>query len=145
VKEEESEDKKPAKDGDEDLMAGYWEELAKQQAEEAAKQAKESEDEDEDDDDDDEFEDVDVPRGTPLPNGLLGNGATGMSTPALESSNATDDERDTKRVKVEELAVASSSKLPNGDAGANGSIEKVAEDTPAASDEDEDELDFEDV
>lgn len=118
--------------GDADVMAAYWEELAKAKAEEAARER--SDEEEDDDEDDDEFEDVDVGGGTPLPNGGAANG-TGANTPALESSNATDDEKPlAKRVRVEEPPVASSS---------NGA--KVAEDTPAASDEDEDELEFENV
>ena len=120
---------------------------AKAQAEEAAARAKESEDEEDDEDDEDEFEDVDVSgtgaNGTPLRNGIAMNGtkdsASGMNTPNRESSNATDDERDAKRVRIEETVVASSSKV-NG-----GSPQKAAEDTPAASDEDEDELEFENV
>lgn len=121
--------------GDADVMAAYWEELAKARAEEAAREKPdEEEDEDDDDDDEDEFEDVDVGGSTPLPNGTAANG-TGANTPPLESSNATDDEKPlAKRVRVEEPPVASSS---------NGL--KVAEDTPAASDEDEDELEFENV
>lgn len=127
-------DEKKVSAGDEDVMAAYWEELAKAKAEEAAR-AK-SDDEEEEDDDDDEFEDVDVGSGgTPLPNGSATANGTGANTPALESSNATDDERPlAKRVRVDEPPVAS---------GSNGA--KVAEDTPAASDEDEDDLEFENV
>ena len=151
VKEDGSEDKKPAKDGDEDVMAAYWEELAKAQAEEAAARAN-SDDEGDDEDDEDEFEDVDVTgsgaNGTPIRNGVGTNGSkesatpSGMNTPNLESSNATDDEREVKRVRIEEPAAGpSSSAQSNG----NGVAGKAAEDTPAASDEDEDELEFENV
>ena len=149
AKEEDGEDKKPAKDGDEDVMASYWEELAKAQAEEAAARAKESEDEEEDDED--EFEDVDVGavNGTPVRNGIGLNGtkdsASGMNTPNLESSNATDDEREVKRVRIEEPAIASSSAQANGGLPGNVPAESVAEGTPAASDEDEDDLEFENV
>lgn len=157
AEEEGSEEKKPAKDGDEDVMAAYWEELAKAQAEEAAR-AKASEDEDEEEEEeDDEFEDVDVggeSGGTPAVNGSApANGMkpsvsmSGSNTPALESSNATDDERDAKRVKIEEPVVASSSNAVNGESAVSKGLERVAEDTPAASDEDEDdeEVEFEDV
>ena len=128
---DDSEDKK-VNAGDADVMAAYWEELAKARAEEAAREK--SDEEEEEDDDDDEFEDVDVGDGTPLQNGSGANG-TGANTPALESSNATDDEKPlAKRARVEETPATGSS---------NGV--KVAEDTPAASDEDDDELEFENV
>ncbi|KAK5127990.1 hypothetical protein LTR85_005107 [Meristemomyces frigidus] len=138
------EEKKPATGGDEDVMAAYWDEMAKAQAQQAADRA--AEDEEEDDEDEDEFEDVDVGGGsTPAVNGSgRANGAavasTGANTPAIESSNATDDERETKRVRTEPAA-SSSSALANG----NGVSETAAQDTPAASDEDEDELEFENV
>ena len=122
--------------GDADVMAAYWEELAKARAEEAAR---EKSDEEEDDDDEDDFEDVDVGSGTPMPNGSATANGTGANTPALESSNATDDERPpaAKKVRVEEPP-------SEGAAGSSNGV-KVAEDTPAASDEDEDELEFENV
>ena len=150
VKEDGSEEKKPVlKNGaEEDVMAAYWEELAKAQAEEAAARAK-SEEEEEEDDDEDDFEDVDVTgtpaNGTPLPNGHGVNGLTpsGLNTPNLDSSNATDDERETKRARVEEPVAGSSMQQSNG----GGAALKPAEDTPAASDadDDEDELEFENV
>jgi transcription initiation factor TFIIE subunit alpha len=74
-----------------------------------------------------------------MPNGSVTANGTGANTPALESSNATDDERPpaAKKVRVEEPPA-------EGLAGSSNRI-KVAEDTPAASDEDEDELEFENV
>jgi len=148
--EEDGEEKKAALGGEDDVMAAYWAEMAKAQAAEAAQQA--AEDEEEDEDDEDDFEDVDVGGAKPLPvasGALAGNGvnavgsgiATGVSTPALESSNATDDEREVKRVRLD-LPAAASSAIANGEAKANGA---AAEGTPAASDEDEDELEFENV
>lgn len=128
-KDEESEEKKPLA-GDDDVMAAYWEELKRAQEAEA-QQNKEEDDDEEDDDEEDEFEDVDVSgaspaNGTAVTNGASSTGVNTVNTPNLvESSNATDDERDSKRVKVEA---------------------KPAEDTPAQSDADDDEeLAFEDV
>ena len=153
LKEDEREEKKPATwQGDEDVMASYWQELAKAQAEEAAARAKES-DEEEEEDDEDEFEDVDVGgagvNGTPVRNGSGVNGTkdsgSGMNTPNIESSNATDDERDSKRVRIEEPVAGSSSIQPNGSGPDGGQESRAVEDTPAASDEDEDDLEFENV
>lgn len=149
--ETEEDEKKPAAGGDEDIMAAYWDEMAKAQAQQAADQAQEDADEEEEDEED-EFEDVDVGGGasTPVINGAgPANGAvvalsTGANTPAaVESSNATDDEREAKRVKSEPVAsgAAASPAVVNGNSGA----EVVAQDTPAASDEDEDEMEFENV
>ena len=143
VKDEDGDEKKPAKDGDEELMEQYWAELEKQKALDAA--AEESEDE-EDDEDDDEFEDVDVSgtgaNGTPIRNGNGMNGSvSGLNTPNPDSGNATDDERDAKRVKFGEVAESSSSVQANGSSG----VSKVAEDTSAVSDEDEDDMEFENV
>lgn len=138
VNDEDGDDKKPTKDGDEQLFNEYWAELERQRALDAA--AQKSEDEDEDDDDDDEFEDVDVTgtgaNGTPMRNGINGtrDSASGMNTPNIESSNATDDERDAKRVKADDATILSLRQMS-----------KTAEDTPAASDEDEDDLEFENV
>lgn len=135
VKSEESEDKKGDKD-DEDVMAAYWAELAAAKEKEAAEN-KEEDEEDDDEDDDDEFEDVDVTgANTPAVNGA---NSTAVSTPAVESSNATDDERDAKRPRLDGSGPTSS--------GVNGaSAPAVAEGTPAASDEDEDDdLEFENV
>ncbi|EME84828.1 uncharacterized protein MYCFIDRAFT_153016 [Pseudocercospora fijiensis CIRAD86] len=130
-KDEDTEEKKVV-GADKDIMDQYWEELKKQQAEEA--QQNKEEDEEDEDDDEDEFEDVDVSGGgnTPANGAANGTAATsGMNTPMnADSSNATDDERDTKRVKFEP------SSLSNG---------RPAEDTPAASDADDDEMEFEDV
>lgn len=128
IKEDEGEEKKSTSTSDDAVMAAYWAELAAAKEKEA--QAEREEEEDGDDDEEDEFEDVDV-SGAALvnANGVKhSNGAStsGMNTPMnVESSNATDDERDAKRVKLE--------------------APRPAEDTPAASDADEDELDFEDV
>ncbi|SMY22656.1 unnamed protein product [Zymoseptoria tritici ST99CH_1A5] len=121
IKDEDNEEKKPSAAGDEDVMAAYWDELARAREKEA-QEAKEEEEED-DDDEEDEFEDVDV-GGTPPLNGKTAS-TTGFNTPAnVESSNATDDERETKRVRIEEPS---------------------SKDTPAASDADDDELEFQDV
>ena len=145
TKADEAEDKKGDKD-DEDVMDAYWRELKAANEKQAAENKAEDDDDEEDDDDDDEFEDVDVTgANTPAVNGA---GSTAVSTPALESSNATDDERDAKRRK---LAVPgpSSGNVEPLTSGANGSstpAAAVAEDTPAASDEDEDDdLEFENV
>lgn len=139
IKEDAGEDVKAAA-GDDDAMAQYWKQLEAEKAQEAQKAREEEEEEEEDDEDD--FEDVDMTgSGTPA-TGVNGTAAasTGMNTPLnVESSNATDDERDAKRVKTEH---PSASKPANG---ANGSSEKVAEGTPAASDADDDELVFEDL
>lgn len=133
-KDEDTEEKKVV-GADKDIMDQYWEELKKQQAEEAQQNKEEDE---ADDDDEDEFEDVDVSGGANTPaNGTAANGGvtaatSGMNTPVnVDSSNPTDDERESKRVKIEPSALS------------NGT--KPAEDTPAASDADDDELDFEDV
>ncbi|KAF2171703.1 hypothetical protein M409DRAFT_63317 [Zasmidium cellare ATCC 36951] len=139
VKDDDGDEKKPSVDND-DVMAAYWKELAAAREKEA-QEARDEEEED-DDDEEDEFEDVDVNgSGTPA-NGANGTAATstGMNTPLnVESSNATDDEREAKRARLDE---PSSSNLANG---ANGQAEKAAEDTPAASDADDDELEFQDV
>lgn len=143
AKEEEQGEKKPAPGGgDEDVMAAYWEELAKAKEQEAAEAR--AEEEDEEDEEEDEFEDVDVSgNATPATNGApMMSGGLGDGTPAhVESSNATDDEREAKKAKMEE----SSPVRLNGVLKVNGVVEKPAEDTPAASDEDEDELEFENV
>lgn len=126
IKEDEGDEKKPAASSDDAVMAAYWAELAAAKEKEAQAE-RDEEDDDEEDDEEDEFVDVDVSGGTPVNGNGVKNGTStsGMNTPMnVESSNATDDERDAKRVKIES---------------------KPAEDTPAASDADEDELDFEDV
>jgi transcription initiation factor TFIIE subunit alpha len=130
-----NEDVKP-NTGEEDVMANYWAELARAKEEAEAKE-REEEDEEEEDDDDDEFEDVGVTASgsnTPAANGGT-NGtlapSTGVNTPNVESSNATDDERPTKRARSgEPLLSAMSTSNDNAD---------------AASDEDEDDVQFEDV
>ncbi|KAK3071288.1 hypothetical protein LTR53_008911, partial [Teratosphaeriaceae sp. CCFEE 6253] len=90
--------------------------------------------------------------------------STGASTPALTSSNATDDEREAKRPRIEvtgaDGTTAAMSGLGNGVSTANGIAREstdgvansheldgiAAQGTPAASDEDEDdELEFESV
>ena len=146
TKDGDGDEKKPLKDEDEESkMKEYFAELEKANAIAAAAAKSEDEDE-EDDEDEDDFEDVDVTGtgadGTPMRNGNGINGsrgsASGMNTPNINSSNASDDERDTKRVKSETTANSSA-------AQANGGTSKAAEDTPAVSDDDEDGLDFEDV
>lgn len=131
IKEEGAPESK-ASTADNDVMAAYWEELEREKAAEKAREAEE--DDEEDDDEEDEFEDV-VGGGNTPANGVNGRAptSTGMNTPNVESSNATDDERDAKRVRIEEP-------ISNGARQA----QKTA-DTPAASDEDEDELEFENV
>lgn len=117
---DEEEEKKAVK-GDDDVMAAYWKELELAQKKEAQLQ---KEEDDEEEDEEDEFEDVEGIDGTP---NAAANGSTnGANTPAnQESSNATEDERESKRAKMD--------KTP-------------AQDTPAASDaDDDDELEFENV
>ena len=142
TKADDADDKKGEKD-DEDVMDAYWRELKAANEKQAAENKAEDDDEDEDDDDD-EFEDVDV-TGANTP---AVNGSTAVSTPALESSNATDDERDAKKRKLAGPGPSSGNIEPLM-SGANGSstpAAAVAEDTPAASDEDEDDdLEFENV
>ncbi|KAK0791189.1 hypothetical protein LTR75_011841 [Friedmanniomyces endolithicus] len=149
-KAEDDEEKKPAVGGGNVDLDAYWAELEKAQKMEAEERAKDDEDGDEEDQDDDEddFADVDISRnGTPAVNGA-GPAAPvaaspGISTPALESSNATDDERDAKRPRL----ASSTTIVPvtNGVTGPKVLVEVAAQDTPAASDEDEDELEFENV
>lgn len=140
AREDDGEDKKPSADND-GVMAAYWKELALAREKEA--QEAREEEEDDEDDDEDEFEDVDVTGGgsTPANGGVNATAATstGMNTPLnAESSNATDDEREAKRVRIEEPSSGAAN-------GANGQAEKASEDTPAASDADDDELEFQDV
>lgn len=132
VKDDDGEEKKPVADN-EDVMAAYWEEYARAQEKEAAEaRAAEEEEEDDDEDDDDvDFEDIDITGGNNTP--ALSSGGN------VDSSNANDDERDSKRVKLngsQPGAVVSSFALANGESAA---------DTPAASDEDEEDLEFEEV
>lgn len=141
VKSEEEERKAPLPGGDAD-MAKFWIELEEARAQEAAERAAEEEDDDDEDEEGDEeeeeegddFEDVPVVAN----GGTTAPASTGASTPAaVESSNATDDEREAKRRRVE---------APNGVVAAPQEQEKAGvEGTPAASDEDEDELEFENV
>ncbi|KAI5362221.1 Putative transcription initiation factor IIE subunit alpha, Zinc finger, RING/FYVE/PHD-type [Septoria linicola] len=132
---DEEEEKKAVK-GDDDVMAAYWKELELAQQKEA-QLAKEEDDEDEEDEED-EFEDVEGVASTTAAigatNGTAGTSTNGANTPAnLESSNATDDERPVKRAKVADAS--------NGHGGGT-----PAQDTPAASDaDDDDELEFENV
>lgn len=160
AKEDEGEDKKAASAGDEDVMNAYWAELEKQRVKEAAAaQAEKEEEEEEEDDDDDEdgFEDVKFSNG----NAAAPSGApsTGFSTPGagtgMDSSNATDDERETKRARLDgptNIPPTNKSGTATKDelvmSGANGAA--PAEGTPAQSDEDGDEegdeeLQFENV
>ncbi|KAK5118442.1 hypothetical protein LTR62_002956 [Meristemomyces frigidus] len=163
AKAEDDDGKKPTASADVDLAA-YFAELEKAQKQEAADRAADEEEEEEDDDDED-FEDVDVStttatRVTVNAARLSAENTTstlsqatapspGLSTPAaLESSNATDDEREAKRPRLETSTVKP---LTNG-LDKNSAVEKVvgaenaAAETPAASDEDEDdELEFENV
>jgi transcription initiation factor TFIIE subunit alpha len=142
IKADDGEETKGEKD-DEDVMTAYWAELAAANQRQAA-EAKDEDDEDDDDDDDDEFEDVDVTgANTPAVNG--GTASTAVSTPAVESSNATDDERDAKRPRIDGPGPSSGN---IGVSAVNGGSTPtvVAEGTPAASDEDEDDdLEFENV
>ena len=153
---EEEEEKKPST-ADVDLD-DYFAEVEKAQKAQDA-QDKADEEEEDDDDDEDDFEDVGISTSAPpatngssngtsaMPNG---NGkrpadslsSTGANTPALTSSNATDDERDAKRPRIE--MSGGLGPAPVNGLKVNG-IAEVAEGTPAASDEDEDELEFENV
>lgn len=141
-------DEKKADKGDEDVMDAYWKEMEAQRQLEAA-QAKAEDEEDEEDDDEDDFEDVDVTGGSALTaNGVKPAGSTGVSTPAVESSNATDDERETKRARYNGPGPSSGvpDSLMSGENGTENSTPAVIEGTPAASDEDEDDgLEFENV
>jgi transcription initiation factor TFIIE subunit alpha len=131
-KDEPSEDVKPDAD-EEDVMAQYWADMAR----ERERQAAEDREEDEDEEDEDEFEDVDV-SATPAASNGVANGkaasSNGFNTPNAESSNATDDERPAKRARSNEptSSALASSALANDQA-------------EAASDEDEDDIQFEDV
>ena len=142
IKADDPEEKKGDKD-DEDVMAAYWAELAAANQRQAAENKDEDDEDDDDEDDDDEFEDVDVTgANTPAVNGTA---STAVSTPAVESSNATDDERDAKRPRIDGPGPSSGN---IGGSAVNGSSTPaaVAEGTPAASDEDEDDdLEFENV
>jgi len=140
AKEEDTEEKKPVVGGDEDVMAAYWAEMEKAKEQERAQHKA---DEEEEEDEEDDFEDVDVGSTTPAVNGTTTTN-TGANTPALESSNATDDERDAKRVKVAPHR-PSTALQANGTTTADSLAEKPPEGTPAASDADDDELEFEDV
>ncbi|EME45230.1 hypothetical protein DOTSEDRAFT_43609 [Dothistroma septosporum NZE10] len=125
-------EKKPDAGRRDDVMADYWAQLAAEKEKEAQQtREEEAEEEEADDDEDDDFEFEDATgMNTPANNDTT----TGMNTPVnVESSNATDDERDAKRPRIESVS--------NGANGTN----KAAADTPAASDEDEDDMDFEDV
>ncbi|KAM3416531.1 Transcription initiation factor IIE subunit alpha [Cercospora zeina] len=138
---DDEDDKKVIK-GDSNDMDAMWKELEALQRKEAElRKAEEDEEDDDDDDDEGEFEDVEgIAAVIGAPPGIY-NGVrspNGANTPAnLESSNATDDEREPKRPKVS--ASSSGSALPNGN-------KTPAQDTPAASDaDDDDELEFENV
>ncbi|KAK5174733.1 uncharacterized protein LTR77_001815 [Saxophila tyrrhenica] len=142
---EESEEKKAVKDDGEDALAEYFKQMEAIKAEEAVKRAEEDEaEEEEEDEDEDDFEDVGgLGNGNGAPTNGTANGVKSsavssvVATPNMESSNATDDERDAKRMRVDG---------PNGGVNGNGRVEeaKSLEGTPAASDEDDD-LEFENV
>lgn len=145
AKTEDDNDSKKVTTGDDDVMAQYWAEMEIEKQKQAEKDRAEEEDDndEEDDDDDDEFEDVDV---TGTGNGTPAQSATrhanrgmssAVSTPALESSNATDDERETKRSRTED-----SSFTGGGSVAAAGPI---SQDTPASDADDDDDLEFENV
>ncbi|KAK5687053.1 hypothetical protein LTS10_001190 [Elasticomyces elasticus] len=155
LKGEEDEEKKPViggVGGNVDLDA-YWAELEKAKVAEEQERAngeKEEADEDDDDDDEDDFADVEIPGvvtpALPASNGSTnGSARAGLSTPALTSSNANTDDEDGRAAKRQRLDVPTSA--ANGGAKPNGVpvIETPLEGTPAASDEDEDELEFENV
>lgn len=148
VEKTEEDTKADVKDvGQDDEMEAYWAELRQANAEAAAKQ-KEEDEEEEEDDDEPEFEDVEglgVASATPA---LPTDASKGEPSTGFNSSNATDDERDAKRPRLGD-APTSGEKTANPvstgeQTGGNGTMER-AQDTPAASDEDEDELQFEDV
>ncbi|KAF2766582.1 hypothetical protein EJ03DRAFT_329960 [Teratosphaeria nubilosa] len=145
VKAEDEGEKKPAVGGDEDVMAQYWAELEKSSKQQEAADAAEEEEEEEGDDDEDEFKDVGI-SSSAHPASTNGANGTGANTPQMESSNATDDERDQKRVKLETTSGGTDVRHANGEVVLDGVSEKVAQDTPAASDEDDDdELEFENI
>jgi tRNA pseudouridine(38-40) synthase len=128
---EDTGEKKPDAGKQDDVMADYWAQLEAEKKKEAQEAREEEEEED---DEEDEFEDVAIADGNATPANGAAATSTGMNTPLnAESSNATDDERDAKRARIDPPS--------NGGNGA----EKPAADTPAASDADDDELDFEDV
>ncbi|KAI7060301.1 hypothetical protein KC352_g43787 [Hortaea werneckii] len=155
LKEEDDEKKPAAGGGEEEMMAAYWAEMQKAQ-EEAAKKAAEEDDDDEEEEEDDEFEDV---GGISAPatngDGLTSNGSgaeKGNKRPAEDDAVASaadgeggaskDDERSAKRPRV--------AQEPSSAPQENGTAESRAGDTPAeasreASDEDDDELEFENV
>ncbi|KAF2718217.1 hypothetical protein K431DRAFT_287838 [Polychaeton citri CBS 116435] len=149
------EEKKPvaSSGGDDDVMAAYWEELARAKEREAAE---EEEDDEEEDDDEDDFQDVNISGGggANSAKGAAGSAfvvPSGNATPGLEtsastpagavSSSATDDEPEAKRRRIDHPPTSST--ISNGIKADS----KAVEDTPAASDEDEDDdgLEFENV
>ncbi|KAK6423759.1 hypothetical protein LTR95_016481 [Oleoguttula sp. CCFEE 5521] len=137
-------DEKKAENRDEEVMNAYWAELAAQQQKEmAAKAAQDDEEEEDEDDDEDEFEDVDV-GGSTVATAPATNGIKRAADEAETQANG--DERDAKRVRTNSDGATN---------GANGALPShlalpqvstpIPEATPAASDEDEDDLEFENV
>lgn len=129
-------DQKDAKDSkelqDKAIMDAYYDEMERLKAEQADLAATKSDDDESDDDDDEnDFEDVLVEQTGS--NGGAEQGIKTQDTSGQVSSNATDDERDTKRAKLQ-------TGQANGQPSVN--VEHVGK---AAADSDEDEDDFEDV
>ncbi|GAB7364350.1 hypothetical protein MBLNU230_g4893t1 [Neophaeotheca triangularis] len=135
--------------GQDDEMEAYWAELRQANAEAAAKQREEDEeDEEEDDEDEADFEDVaglETANATPaLPTDV----SRDEPSTGVNSSNATDDERDAKKPRLGDAPTSggqSADSVASGEQKNGTAPVERAEDTPAASDEDEDELQFEDV
>ncbi|QIX00351.1 hypothetical protein AMS68_005868 [Peltaster fructicola] len=144
VPEDDNEDKKAVKAANEDVMNEYYAELERQRVKEAA----EHEDDDDDEEDDDDFEDVDVTGvNTPAVNGAAAAAAsTGFNTPTMESSNATDDEREAKRVRLNDTVKAvPEDKANHLMSGANSAAPAKREAVQSDEDGDDDDLEFENV
>lgn len=144
VPEDDNEDKKAINAANEDVMNEYYAELERQKIQEAAEKKAEDDDEEEEDDDD-EFEDVDVTAvNTPAVNGMTTAASTGFNTPAMESSNATDDERDAKRARLDASIRQDKAKQSAPVmSGANGT--GPAKQDQSDEDGDDDDLEFENV
>merc|ERR1712070_414628 len=155
LKEEDDEKKPAAGGGEEEMMAAYWAEMQKAQ-EEAAKKAAEEEEDEEEEEEEDEFEDVggisapatngsdSMPNGSGAENGNKRPAEDDALAPTADGVGGAskDDERSAKRPRVDQE--------PSSASQENGTGESKADDTPAeasreASDEDDDELEFENV
>lgn len=138
------EDRKTVSAADEDLMKEYWAELRAQEAAQAQQDEDEDEDEEDEDDDENDFEDVGVAgSNTPAQGNTVSFAAsTNGTASALDSSNATDDEREAKRPRLgSQSANGAAQGSSTQSAASNGG---VAGGSAEQSDEDED-LEFENV